>query len=161
MTSCLCQDFISNLNHAWEEPTLAHFLSRLIQAVLPGMRAQGAGRIVNISSILGLLPAPFMGVYASSKHALEGLSESLDHEVRAFGIRVLLIEPPYIRTNLDASAAQAEGRMDAYALQRHRRPPRSPTTPPPLPSRRSSPRQWCERSKGATACDVRSARLLA
>ena len=84
------------------------------------MRAQGAGRIVNISSILGLLPAPFMGVYASSKHALEGLSESLDHEVRAFGIRVVLIEPPYIRTNLDASAAQAEGRMDAYALQRHR-----------------------------------------
>ena len=61
-----------------------------------------------------------MGVYASSKHALEGLSESLDHEVRAFGIRVVLIEPPYTRTNLDASAAQAEGRMDAYALQRHR-----------------------------------------
>ena len=93
---------------------------RMIQAVLPGMRAQGAGLIVNISSILGLLPAPFMGVYASSKHALEGLSESLDHEVRAFGIRVVLIEPPYTRTNLDASAAQAEGRMDAYALQRHR-----------------------------------------
>ena len=93
---------------------------RVIQAVLPGMRAQGAGQIVNISSILGLLPAPFMGVYASSKHALEGLSELLDHEVRAFGIRVVLIEPYYTRTNLDASAAQAEGRIDAYALQRHR-----------------------------------------
>ena len=93
---------------------------RMIQAVLPGMRRQGAGLIVNISSILGFMPAPFMGVYASTKHAIEGLSESLDHEVRAFGIRVVLIEPHYTRTNLDASAAQAEGRIDAYAAQRHR-----------------------------------------
>jgi NAD(P)-dependent dehydrogenase (short-subunit alcohol dehydrogenase family) len=91
---------------------------RMIQAVLPDMRRQGSGLIVNISSILGLIPAPFMGVYASSKYAIEGLSESLDHEVRAFGIRVVLIEPHYIRTNLDASAAQAEGRIDAYAAQR-------------------------------------------
>src|SRR4029450_8106396 len=93
---------------------------RMMQAVLPDMRRQGSGLIVNISSILGLIPAPFMGVYASSKHAIEGLSESLDHEVRAFGIRVVLIEPHYIRTNLDASAAQAEGRIDAYAPQRQR-----------------------------------------
>jgi short-subunit dehydrogenase len=93
---------------------------RMIQAVLPDMRRQGAGLIVNIGSILGLIPAPFMGVYASTKHALEGLSESLDHEVRAFGIRVVLIEPHYTRTNLDASAAQAEGRIDAYAPQRQR-----------------------------------------
>jgi NAD(P)-dependent dehydrogenase (short-subunit alcohol dehydrogenase family) len=93
---------------------------RMIRAVLPGMRRQGGGLIVNISSILGLVPAPFMGVYASTKHAIEGLSESLDHEVRGFGIRVVLIEPPYIRTGLDASAAQAEGRIDAYASQRER-----------------------------------------
>jgi NAD(P)-dependent dehydrogenase (short-subunit alcohol dehydrogenase family) len=93
---------------------------RMIQGVLPGMRRQGAGRIVNISSIVGFMPAPFMGVYASTKHAIEGLSESLDHEVRAFGIRVVLIEPHYTRTNLDASAAQAEGRIDAYAPQRGR-----------------------------------------
>ena len=93
---------------------------RMIQAVLPGMRLQGAGHIVNISSVLGFIPAPFMGVYASTKHAVEGLSESLDHEVRAFGIRVVLIEPHYIKTNLDASAAQAEGRIEAYAPQRHR-----------------------------------------
>jgi NAD(P)-dependent dehydrogenase (short-subunit alcohol dehydrogenase family) len=93
---------------------------RMSQAVLPGMRRQGAGQIINISSILGFLPGPFMGVYASTKHAVEGLSESLDHEVRAFGIRVVLIEPPYTRTNLDASAAQAEGRIDAYAAQRRR-----------------------------------------
>ena len=93
---------------------------RMIQAVLPGMRRQGAGQIVNISSILGLLPAPFMGVYASTKHTVEGMSESLDHEVRGFGIRVVLIEPPYTKTNLDASAAQAEGRIDVYAAQRRR-----------------------------------------
>jgi NAD(P)-dependent dehydrogenase (short-subunit alcohol dehydrogenase family) len=93
---------------------------RMIQAVLPGMRRQGAGLIINISSIVGFLPAPFMGVYAGTKHAVEGLSESLDHEVRAFGIRVVLIEPPYTRTNLDASAAQAEGPIDAYAPQRQR-----------------------------------------
>jgi NAD(P)-dependent dehydrogenase (short-subunit alcohol dehydrogenase family) len=93
---------------------------RMMQAVLPGMRRQGAGLIVNISSILGYIPAPFMGVYASTKHALEGLSESLDHEVRAFGIRVVLIEPHYTRTNLDTSAGQAEGRIDAYTSQRHR-----------------------------------------
>jgi short-subunit dehydrogenase len=93
---------------------------RMIQAVLPDMRRQSAGLIVNISSILGLIPAPFMGVYASTKHAVEGLSESLDHEVRAFGIRVVLIEPHYIKTSLDASAAQAEGRIDAYAAQRQR-----------------------------------------
>jgi NAD(P)-dependent dehydrogenase (short-subunit alcohol dehydrogenase family) len=93
---------------------------RMIQAVLPGMRHQGAGQIINISSILGFLPAPFMGVYASTKQAIEGLSESLDHEVRGFGIRVILIEPPYTRTNLDASAAQAEGRIEDYARQRRR-----------------------------------------
>jgi short-subunit dehydrogenase len=93
---------------------------RMVQAVLPDMRRQGTGLIVNISSILGLIPAPYMGVYASTKHALEGLSESLDHEVRGFGIRVVLIEPHYTRTNLDASAAQAEGRIDAYAQQRQR-----------------------------------------
>src|SRR5258705_6912182 len=93
---------------------------RMIQAVLPDMRRQAAGLIVNISSILGLIPAPFMGVYASTKHAIEGLSESLDHEVRGFGIRVVLIEPHYTRTNLDASAAQAEGRIEPYASQRQR-----------------------------------------
>src|SRR4030095_14615505 len=93
---------------------------RMIQAVLPDMRRQGAGQISNISSILGFMPAPFMGVYASTKHAIEGLSESLDHEVRAFEIRVVLIEPYYTRTNLAASAAQAEGRIDAYAPQRRR-----------------------------------------
>jgi short-subunit dehydrogenase len=93
---------------------------RMIQAVLPGMRRQGSGQIINISSVLGFIPAPYMGVYASTKHAIEGLSDSLDHEVRSLGIRVVLIEPYYTRTNLDAKAAQAEGRIDAYVAQRRR-----------------------------------------
>src|SRR6478609_5910066 len=52
------------------------------RAVLPTMRAQRSGRIVFVSSVLGFLPAPYMGFYAASKHAIEGYAESLDHEVR-------------------------------------------------------------------------------
>jgi hypothetical protein len=77
---------------------------RMSQAVLPAMRSQQFGRIVNISSIVGFLPAPYMGVYAATKHALEGLSESLDHEVRAFGVRVMLVQPAFTRTNIDAAS---------------------------------------------------------
>jgi len=73
---------------------------RMCQAVLPTMRQQNYGRIVNISSVLGFLPAPYMGIYAATKHAIEGYSASLDHEVRQFGIRVSLIEPGFTRTNL-------------------------------------------------------------
>jgi len=62
---------------------------RMIQAVLPGKRRQGSGQIVNINSILGFLPAPFMAVYVSTKHAIEALLESLDHEVRARDRRVV------------------------------------------------------------------------
>src|SRR5207244_2474990 len=53
---------------------------RMTSAVLPHMRAQGGGRIVNVSSVLGLIPAPFMAIYAATKHAVEGYSESVDHE---------------------------------------------------------------------------------
>src|SRR5436190_11915177 len=70
-------------------------LMRVTRAVLPVMRAQGSGRIINVSSIVGLIPVPFMALYASSKHALEGYSESLDHEVREHGVRVLLVEPGF------------------------------------------------------------------
>lgn len=87
---------------------------RVTQAVLPIMRAQHAGRIVNISSVLGFLPAPYMGLYAASKHAIEGLSETLDHEVRNFGIRVVLVEPSYTKTNLDANALQAVYQIGQY-----------------------------------------------
>ena len=58
---------------------------RMTRAVLPHMREQHSGRIINVSSIVGLIPVPYMALYASSKHALEGYSESVDHEVREHG----------------------------------------------------------------------------
>src|SRR6185295_19425855 len=61
-------------------------LIRMTKAVLPTMRKQRTGRIVNLSSVMGLIPAPFMALYAASKHAVEGYSESLDHEIRGSGI---------------------------------------------------------------------------
>lgn len=91
---------------------------RTIQAVLPHMRAQRSGRIVNISSVLGFLPAPYMGLYAASKHAIEGMSESLDHEVRGFGIRVVLVEPSYTKTNLDINAPETAVKIPAYDAER-------------------------------------------
>lgn len=89
-------------------------LLRTIKAVLPHMRAQRSGRIVNISSVLGFLPAPHMALYSASKHAVEGLSETLDHEVRQFGIRVALVEPSFTRTNLDLNAPQAAAKITDY-----------------------------------------------
>jgi len=91
---------------------------RTIQAVLPHMRARRAGRIVNISSVLGFLPAPYMGLYSASKHAVEGMSETLDHEVRHFGIRVVLVEPSYTKTSLDTNAPEAAAKIAAYDAQR-------------------------------------------
>jgi short-subunit dehydrogenase len=91
---------------------------RLTQAVLPTMRRQQAGRIVNISSVMGLIPAPFMALYAASKHALEGYSESLDHEVRGSGIRVVLVEPAYTRTAFEGNVYQADQQLDVYESAR-------------------------------------------
>jgi short-subunit dehydrogenase len=66
-------------------------ITRVTNAVLPTMRSQRKGRIVNLSSILGLIPSPHNALYASTKHAVEGYSESLDHELRTFGIRVVVV----------------------------------------------------------------------
>ena len=89
-------------------------LLRTIKAVLPHMREQRSGRIVNVSAVLGFLPAPYMGLYSASKHAVEGLSETLDHEVRQFGIRVALVEPSFTKTNLDLNAPQTASRITDY-----------------------------------------------
>jgi NAD(P)-dependent dehydrogenase (short-subunit alcohol dehydrogenase family) len=91
---------------------------RLTRAVLPQMREQGSGRIINVSSVLGLMPAPFGALYAASKHAIEGYSESLDHEVREHGVRVLLVEPAYTRTAFDANAIPADEPLPVYARRR-------------------------------------------
>ena len=91
---------------------------RMTRAVLPHMRRRGRGRIVNISSVVGFLPQPYMAIYAASKHAVEGYSESLDHEVREHGIRVLLVEPSWTRTGFDANKVPADALLPTYAQQR-------------------------------------------
>jgi RND family efflux transporter MFP subunit len=93
---------------------------RVTNAILPGMRQQGFGRIVNISSVLGFLPAPYWGIYAASKHAVEGYTETLDHEVRRFGVRALLVEPAYTRTKLSGNTRSAKTAIDVYADERKR-----------------------------------------
>lgn len=93
-------------------------LARVTRAVVPHMRNQGSGRIINISSVLGFLPAPYMAFYAATKHAVEGYSESLDHELRTRGIRVILIEPAYTNTQFDAKALEADSQLDDYRAAR-------------------------------------------
>src|SRR3982075_1005074 len=93
---------------------------RVTQAVLPSMRRQGDGRIVNISSMLGLLPGPYRGIYAASKHALEGYTETLDHEVRAFGIRAVLVEPVFTKTKITKNEKNVQAAIPAYADQKQR-----------------------------------------
>jgi short-subunit dehydrogenase len=91
---------------------------RTTKAVLPAMRRRRAGRIVNISSVQGLIPAPYLALYASSKHAVEGYSESLDHEIRDIGVRVVLVEPAYTRTSFDAHLFKPDQPLDAYESAR-------------------------------------------
>jgi NAD(P)-dependent dehydrogenase (short-subunit alcohol dehydrogenase family) len=91
---------------------------RMTRAVLPHMRKQGSGRIINIGSVLGLLPMPYGALYAATKHAIEGYSESLDHELRTRGIRVSVIEPAYTKTPFDANFLQPDAMLDAYGEAR-------------------------------------------
>ena len=89
-------------------------LVRMTRAVLPSMRERGSGRIVNIGSVLGFLPMPYGALYAATKHAVEGYSESLDHELRTRGIRVSVIEPAYTKTSFDANFIEPDSPLDAY-----------------------------------------------
>ncbi|MEU7858448.1 oxidoreductase [Nonomuraea sp. NPDC049141] len=91
---------------------------RMTKAVLPHMRAQGRGRIINLSSVVGFLPSPYMAAYAASKHAIEGYSESLDHEVREHGVRALLVEPAYTSTGFEANSPRPDAPLQVYADQR-------------------------------------------
>jgi NAD(P)-dependent dehydrogenase (short-subunit alcohol dehydrogenase family) len=90
-------------------------LVRLTREVLPYLRAQRSGRIINIGSVLGFLPSPYGSLYAASKHAVEGYSESLDHETREFGVRVSVVEPGYTNTSFEANATDADSPIDSYA----------------------------------------------
>jgi len=87
---------------------------RMTRAVVPHMRRQGSGRILNMGSVLGFLPMPFGALYAATKHAIEGYSESLDHELRTQGIRVCVIEPAYTKTPFDANLLEADAKLETY-----------------------------------------------
>ena len=86
---------------------------RTTQAILPIMRKQRSGRIINISSGLGLFGFPGMSAYSSTKFAMEGLSESMTYELDQFGIKVILIEPGVIRTNISNSIVIAKKAQDS------------------------------------------------
>jgi NAD(P)-dependent dehydrogenase (short-subunit alcohol dehydrogenase family) len=93
---------------------------RLLQAVLPSMRRRGAGKIVNVSSLAGRVPSPFLGLYAASKHAVEAMSEALRFEVAKSGVQVTILEPgmfasDWQTTSLDVARSMRDGRS-SYPL---------------------------------------------
>ena len=90
-------------------------LIRMSRAVVPHMRRRGSGRIINIGSVLGFLPSPYTAIYAATKHAIEGYSESLDHELRTRGIRVSIVEPAYTKTQFEANMLEPDAKIDEYA----------------------------------------------
>jgi NAD(P)-dependent dehydrogenase (short-subunit alcohol dehydrogenase family) len=77
----------------------------MCRLVLPTMRRQGSGRIVNVASVAGHVAVPLMGAYCASKFALRALTQALDMEVRGLGVRALLVEPGFIRTEFGTRAA--------------------------------------------------------
>jgi short-subunit dehydrogenase len=86
----------------------------------PIMREQQHGRIVNIGSVVGFVPAPYQGIYAASKHAVEGYSEWLDREVPQFGIPVSVIEPGFTKTGITRNTQVVADLLNVYARMRSR-----------------------------------------
>ena len=118
------------LSGALEETTLEEAKSqfetnffgvvRLVNAILPIMRKQGNGQIINVSSSVGLVPIPFWGFYSASKFAVEGYTEALHHEVKPFNIKVSLVEPGFIKTNLAHSGQLSANAIGDYDTWRQR-----------------------------------------
>jgi NAD(P)-dependent dehydrogenase (short-subunit alcohol dehydrogenase family) len=88
--------------------------ARMIQALVPGMRARGSGAVVNVTSTAGIAAPPLGGYYAASKFALEALSEALHLEAGHYGIRVLVIEPGAIETRFGANVLDHRVEPGAY-----------------------------------------------
>ena len=134
-------------------------LLRLTQLVLPGMRAAGAGKIVNVSSMGGRLTFPGGGAYHATKYAVEALSDALRMEVARFGIDVICVEPGLIRTEFGATAAGGVTRRPPTArtrssTRRSRSPPATSTrarsrasAATPTTSRRRSRRRSASRAR--------------
>lgn len=104
----------------WLFETNFHGVVRVTNAALPIMRAQGAGRILNVGSSLGLIPAPSGAYYSGPKRTIEGYSESLDHEVRGFGVRVAVIEPGVTLTSFESSTVPSDSSLAAYEAIREK-----------------------------------------
>lgn len=90
-------------------------LLRVVRGVLPVMRAQGSGVIVNVGSLAGLVARPYGGLYSATKHAVEAISEALHYECAAFGIRVAVLEPGQFETELLNNAITA-ARFDESSI---------------------------------------------
>jgi short-subunit dehydrogenase len=93
---------------------------RMVNAVLPAMRAARAGKIINVSSLAGNTAIPFSAFYSASKFAVEGYSEALWHEVRPFGISVSLVEPGFVNTPIGEASPVAARTLPAYEAPRKR-----------------------------------------
>ena len=95
-------------------------VARMVKAVLPAMRREKRGQIVNIGSLSGLAPIPFLGMYSASKFALEGYTEALRHEVKPFNIQVSLVEAGFLKTPLREKRQLAAERVSEYDSWRQR-----------------------------------------
>lgn len=84
-----------------------HGAMRMVRAVVPHMRRQGSGQIVNLSSVAGRIAMPTLGVYCATKYAVEALSDALRLELAPFGIRVVVVEPGFIRTEFEKTALKS------------------------------------------------------
>ena len=108
------------------EETIAQFdtnffgVLRMVKAVLPYMRKQKAGRIINIGSIAGTIPVPFQGTYAATKAALLAYSQALRQEVKEFHIHISLVQPGFISTEIMHNAQSNKNTISAYTKSRNR-----------------------------------------
>jgi NAD(P)-dependent dehydrogenase (short-subunit alcohol dehydrogenase family) len=93
---------------------------RMVKAVLPLMRRQKHGQIITVSSLSGISPIPFMGIYSASKFAVEGYTEALHLELKPFGIHVSLIEPGFLHTAMMSHRQVAAERITEYDPWRQR-----------------------------------------
>jgi NAD(P)-dependent dehydrogenase (short-subunit alcohol dehydrogenase family) len=93
---------------------------RMVNAVLPFMRQQNRGHVINVSSLSGLTPIPFLGMYSASKFALEGYTEALRHEVKPFNIHVSLTEAGFLKTPMMNNRQASANRIAAYDPWRQR-----------------------------------------
>lgn len=103
----------------WQFDTNVFGLLRVTRAVLPAMRERRAGAIVNVSSLAGVVTAPYGGIYSATKRAVEAIGEALHYELKPFGIRVVLIQPGVFPTNLGQNSREARRFSSSRVYRQH------------------------------------------